>query len=261
MKRRTYQVKEVAALTGVSVRALHHYDEIGLLVPGARTDAGYRLYDDADLLRLQQILLGRELGLTLEEIRRSLDEPSFDQREALRAQRRQLEARARQTSAMIRAVDHALAALDGKGEETMDGKSLFEGFNPLAYEDEAERRWGDTKAWAESRARTARYTAEDWKRHAAEQSSIYGDASALLTAGKAPDSPQAMDVAERHRLAIDRWFYPCPPAMHVGLADLYEADARFAANIDKFGAGLTPFLAAAIRANARRAAGAPPARA
>ena len=83
---RTYQVKEVVELAGVTVRALHHYDEIGLLVPKARTAGGYRLYDDDDLLRLQQILIGRELGLSLEEIRRSLDDPSFDRRRAARSE-------------------------------------------------------------------------------------------------------------------------------------------------------------------------------
>ncbi|HVU52129.1 MAG TPA: MerR family transcriptional regulator [Polyangia bacterium] len=253
MKRRTYQVKEVAALAGVSVRALHHWDEIGLLVPRARTEAGYRLYDDEDLLRLQQILVGRELGLPLEEIRRSLDDPRFDRRAALRAQRRELETRAAHTAAMIRAVDHALAALDAEGGGTMDAEKLFEGFDHGRHEAEAERRWGGTPAFEESRRRTRRYTPDDWRRHAAEQAAVYADAAALMKAGAAPGGPPAMDVAERHRLLVDRWFYPCPPAMHAGLADLYEADPRFAASIDAAGgAGLTPFLAAAIRANARR---------
>lgn len=92
--RGTYQVKEVSRLAGVSIRTLHYYEEIGLLVPTGRTDAGYRLYTDDDLLRLQQILIGRELGLPLEEIRRSLDDPTFNRREALLAQKKQLEQRA-----------------------------------------------------------------------------------------------------------------------------------------------------------------------
>jgi DNA-binding transcriptional MerR regulator len=252
MKRRTYQVKEVAATSGVSVRALHHYDEIGLLVPRARTEAGYRLYDDEDLLRLQQILIGRELGLALEEIRRSLDDPGFDRGAVLRAQRLQLEARAQQTAGMIRAIDHALAALDEEGEKNMDTKAIFEGFDHAKHEAEAEQRWGETAAFEESRRRTKRYTPADWKCHAAEQAAIYAAAATLMNEGRPPGSPEAMDVAERHRLLIDRWFYPCSATMHVGLAGLYESDARFAANIDKAGAGLTPFLAEAIRANARR---------
>ncbi len=110
---RTYQVKDAARLAGVSIRTLHHYDSIGLLVPSARTGAGYRLYTDDDLLRLQQILIGRALGLSLEEIRRSLDDPKFDRKTALLDQKKRLRERARETEAMIRAIDVALAALDG----------------------------------------------------------------------------------------------------------------------------------------------------
>src|SRR5262245_31120003 len=102
---RRYQVKEVAELAGVTVRALHHYDEIGLLVPNGRSAAGYRLYDDDDLLRLQQILIGRELGLSLVAIGRALDDPSFDRREALLAQRAALAVRSERAAAMIRAID------------------------------------------------------------------------------------------------------------------------------------------------------------
>jgi DNA-binding transcriptional MerR regulator len=83
--RRVLRVKEVALLAGVTVRALHHYDELGLLVPGQRSRSGYRLYTEQDLLRLQQILIGRELGLPLEEIRRSLDDPRFDLKKTLRS--------------------------------------------------------------------------------------------------------------------------------------------------------------------------------
>jgi len=90
-RQRTYRVSEVAQISGISVRALHHYDEIGLLVPKARSGAGYRLYSDDDLLRLQQILIGREQGLPLEEIRRSLDDPRCDRKRALIEQRRELE--------------------------------------------------------------------------------------------------------------------------------------------------------------------------
>ncbi len=256
-QRRTYQVKEAAEIAGISVRTLHHYDEIGLLVPKQRTLAGYRLYDADDLLRLQQILIGRELGLPLEEIRRSLDDPHFDRRRALLAQRELLRQRAQQTEAMIRAINRALAVIDGQdatnGErEIVDMKEIFEGFDPAEYQEEVEQRWGHTDAYRESAKRTERYSAEDWKRYAAEQGAVYADAAAAMTAGKQPSGPEAMDIAERHRLLIDRWFYPCSSAMHEGLAALYENDPRFLANIDKHGEGLTAFLVQAIRANARR---------
>jgi MerR family transcriptional regulator, thiopeptide resistance regulator len=250
---RSYQVKEVAQIAGVSVRTLHHYDEIGLLTPRGRTDAGYRLYDDDDLLRLQQILIGRELGLPLEKIRSLLDDPGFDRKQALLAQREQLQQKVKQTDAMLRAVDAALALLDAPPEgDTMDLKQIFDGFDPSKYEAEAEQRWGDTDAYKESMKRTKSYDKEDWQRCAVEQGGVYGDAFKALQAGKSPDDPEVMDIAERHRLAIDRWFYPCSHAMQCGLADMYEQDSRFAENIDKYGVGLTPFLSAAIRANARR---------
>jgi MerR family transcriptional regulator, thiopeptide resistance regulator len=243
----------VARLAGVSVRALHHYDAIGLLVPQIRTAAGYRVYTDADLLRLQQILIGRELGLSLEEIRRSLDDPGFDRMAALRDQRERLSARVRQAEAMIRAVDAALAGFDGgRKEGEMKMEDLFQGFNPSRYDDEARRQWGTSDAFVESEKRTRRYTPDDWKTLAAEQAAIYADAYAALKAGKSHADRAVMDIAERHRMSIDRWFYPCSHSMHCGLASMYEGDDRFRQSIDKHGEGLTPFLAEAIRANAAR---------
>lgn len=247
--RRTYQVKDVSRLAHVSVRTLHYYEEIGLLVPTGRTDAGYRLYTDADLLRLQQILIGRELGLALEAIRQSLDDPGFDRRKALLAQKQQLQRRATQTVAMIAAVDAALAAL----ESTTEGgamESIFEGFDPAKYDAEAQERWGDTDAYNEAARRTKRYTKADWARHRAEQEAIHADAAALMNAGRNAADADAMAIAERHRLLIDRWFYPCSRETHRGLAALYESDQRFAAGIEAHAPGLTAFLVAAIRANA-----------
>jgi MerR family transcriptional regulator, thiopeptide resistance regulator len=257
-KGRTYQVKEVARIAGVSVRALHHYDEIGLLAPSGRTQAGYRLYSEDDLLRLQQILIGRELGLPLEEIKRSLDDPSFDRRAALEKQRKELASRAERAVAMLRAVDAALAASRNEGGETMKEMSkeeiaaLFDGFDPSRYEDEVEERWGKTDAYAEAARRTSKYTKADWERYKAESHQIMSDAAKLFGSGVAFDCDDAMAVAERHRLSMDRWFYPCAPEMHAGLADMYEADARFAESIDRYAAGLTAWWSSAIRANARR---------
>jgi DNA-binding transcriptional MerR regulator len=252
---RRYQVKDLSQAAGVSIRTLHHYDAIGLLVPSARTAAGYRVYTDDDALRLQQILIGRELGLALEEIRRMLDDPGHDRREALRRQRAELVQRQDRTARMLRAVEAAIAALPQQ-EEEMDVKEIFDGFDPARYEAEAEERWGKTDAYRESARRTRGYSAEDWKRYRDESETILREAAAAREAGGKPSDSGAMDVAERHRLLIDRWFYPCSPSMHAALADMYEADARFAASIDGHGAGLTPFLAAAIRANAQRGGGA-----
>lgn len=255
---RAYRVSQLAHIAGVSVRALHHYDELGLLKPSGRTEAGYRLYTGDDLLRLQQILIQRELGFPLEEIRRWLDDPTFDRRTALRQQREELARRAELAHTMLRSIDRALAMLDKreedveKDEKDVDLPSLFDGFDPAKYEVEVEERWGETEAFRISRARTRRYRKGDWRELKAEQSTLYAAMVAMQRAGEAPDGEAAMDVAERHRLFIDRWFYPCSHAVHAGLASLYDGDRRFAVNIDQHGAGLTPFLSAAIRANARR---------
>ena len=250
---RTYRVADVARVSGVSIRALHHYDAIGLLIPTGRTEAGYRLYTDADLLRLQQILIGRELGFPLDEIKRSLDDPRFDHRQALIDQRRRLEAKAHALGGMLHAVDAALAFVgrDLQGG-MMDMKELFGGFDPAVHEAEVRERWGDGDAYKESTRRVKAYTPDDWKRQQAEQGAIYADAADAMRRGVDPTAPAAVEIAERHRQSIDRWVYPCSRAMHAGLADMYEADERFRATIDRAAEGLTPLLVAAIRANAGR---------
>jgi DNA-binding transcriptional MerR regulator len=257
-QRRWYQIKEAAKIAGVSIRTLRHYDEIGLLVPKRRTGAGYRLYGEKELLRLQQICIGRELGLPLEEIRQALDDPRFDHRSALKAQRRMLEGRAQTTAAMIRAVDAALEMLDDETGDAMQPEQLFEGFDASSYEAEVKERWGGTDAYAQSSKRTSRYRAAEWEAINAEQTAIYSAAAAAMSAGKPANDESVVDIAERHRRWIDRWFYPCGTETHCALAEMYARDSRFAENIDKFAPGLHIFLRAAIRENAHRHdAGAP----
>lgn len=248
---RGYQVKEVARITRVTVRTLHHYDEIGLLVPSQRTEAGYRLYDDEDLRRLQQILIGRELGMSLEMVRRMLDEPGFDRRVALLEQREQLRERGERIEAMLASVDAALRSMEGV--DTVDMKELFDGFDPAEHEEEARTRWGGTDAYKESMRRTKSYKKEDWLRLKAEAKVLMDRLAEVFRAGAASGSAEAMDIAEEHRLHIDRWFYPLSRQAHVGLAGMYVADPRFKATYEKVAPGLAEYYAAAIRANAGRA--------
>lgn len=248
-------VSQVAGVAGVSVRALHHYDEIGLLRPSGRSAAGYRLYSDADLVRLQQILFYRALELPLDEIVRILNDPAFDVGAALRVQRELLAEKAVKLQALVSAVDAAIARLTNNSEEPMRDSeihSMFEGFDPKQYEAEAEQRWGDTEAFKESKRRTARYTADDWREIKAESAEIFAALAALMRSGAPADGSEAMDAAEAHRRHIDRWFYPCPRAMHRGLGRLYVDDPRFTANIDKTSPGLAEYAAAAFAANAER---------
>src|SRR5215470_9100615 len=138
-------VSEVARLANVSVRALHFYDEIGLVRPSGRSQAGYRLYSPADLQRLQQVMSFKVLGFPLEEISRLLGDPDFDVKAALELQRRLLTEKAEQTQTLIAAVDAALTALK-KGRK-MDGSNMFEAFgqfDPTLYEEEVKERWGET---------------------------------------------------------------------------------------------------------------------
>ncbi len=251
MATKTYRVKQVARLCGATVRTLHHYDAIGLLSPQGRSRSGHRLYSEADLLRLQQILVYRELDLPLEKIKGIVTDPSFDLRAALLEQRATLAARAAQTEAMIRAIDVALRAHEG--ESTMNAEELFDGFDPSKYEAEAEERWGDTEAYRESRRRTKDYSKEDWVRIKGLDDALMKKVAAAVAAGAAPSDEASMDLAEAHREHIERFYYPCSHAMHRSVAQMYTADARFQKNLDAHGEGVAAFLQAAIEANAQRA--------
>ena len=246
---KVYKVKDVAQISNVSVRTLHYYDEIDLLKPSDRTQAGYRLYDENDLLRLQQILIGRSLGLALEEIRQSLDNPAFDYAETLKRQRALLIERLSETHTMIAAIDTTLTGL-GEGAAKIDFKAIFDGFDAPAYEDEVQARWGKTDAYAESARRTKAYSDTEWSLIKTELDSIWSDAANAMRQGVAADSYVALEIVERHRKHICRWFYDLSPDMHLGLAQMWQADDRFRGNIDKFGEGLTEWLAAAIGAAA-----------
>lgn len=253
MKRHTFTVSQVAALTHLTVRALHHYDEIGLLRPSQRSAAGYRLYDESDLQRLRKVLLFRELGFSLDSVRGLLDASAARQREALLAQRAVVEQERRHAEAVLRAVDATLDSI--KEQAPMTTEKLFDGFDQFEngeYAREAEQRWGNTDAWKESRRRVKRFTDDDRLAIEAEQAAFIRDLLAARTAGHPPDSAVAAGLAERHRLHIDRRFYPCSHAMQCGLADMYEADARFRHYYDRHGEGLTDYLVSAIRANAAR---------
>ncbi len=152
------------------------------------------------------------------------------------------------------AVDRALRSLEG--EETMDEKKMFEGFEGFdhaQYQDEARERWGETDAYKESMRRAKQYSKEDWARMKEEGEAIEARLAELLQAGRAADSPEAMDAAEAHRQHMERWFYPVSHAMHLGLARRYTSDPRFQAHYDNRAPGLAAFVEAAVQANARRA--------
>ena len=253
-----HTVGEVAALAGVTVRTLHHYDRVGLLVPSGRSENGYRLYEYGDLERLRQIRLLRELRFSLEAIGQLLDAPTHGRRSALEAQRDLLRERQERTERVIRGVDRALRAMEEETE--MDRTEMFEGleeFDHEQYQDEVERRWGNTDAYKESMRRTRRYGRSDWDRIKAEGEAVVARLAGLMAGGAQAAGRAAMDLAEEHRCHIDRWFYPCSRGMHRNLAEMYTADPRFEEYFEKRAKGLAVFVRDAIRANAQRAGGAP----
>ncbi len=247
-----WSIGELARLARVSVRTLHHYDAVGLLPPSGRSEAGYRLYTAPDLERLQQILLFRELGFALAEIRRIMLDPEFDRRRALAAQRTLLAARAGRLESMLTAVDVALDA--AKRGVTMQSDELFEvfdDFDPRDYDDEVQRHWGQTDAYAESARRTAAYSKADWQAIKAESDDITADFVAALDRESAPGDPAVQAIVDRHFRHLARWFYTPTPEMYAGLGDLYVNDPRFTRNIDKAREGLAAFQRAAMRTYAQ----------
>jgi MerR family transcriptional regulator, thiopeptide resistance regulator len=249
----SFSIGQVARLAGITVRTLHHYDEIGLLTPGERTHAGYRRYTDADLVRLQHILLYRELDFPLEEIAVILDEPHTDELTHLRRQHELLTRRAQDLGKVIAAVERAMQASTLNIPLTPEERfEIFGDFRPEDHEPEVERRWGDGREYAESRRRVAGYTKADWLELKAEAAAIADDLVAAYKAGLPADGEHAMDLAERHRGHITRWFYDCSHDIHQGLGDLYVSDPRFTATYDALAPGLAGYLRHAIHANARR---------
>ncbi|WP_030679992.1 MerR family transcriptional regulator [Streptomyces sp. NRRL B-1347] len=249
----SYSVGQVAAVAKVTVRALHHYDEIGLLVPGGRSRAGHRRYSDADLDRLQQIRFYRELGFQLDEIAALLDDPGADPQEHLRRQHGLLTERITKLQEMAAAVETAMEARRMGINLTPEEKfEVFGDFDPDQYEEEVQRRWGGTEAYAESRRRTAAYTKDDWQRINTGMDALHARMADLLDAGAPAASTEAMDVAEAHRLLIHDSYYDCSHEMHACLGAMYVDDPRFTATYEAIRPGLAVYLRDAITANAAR---------
>lgn len=249
----SYSVGQVAGFAGVTVRTLHHYDEIGLLVPSERSHAGHRRYSDDDLDRLQQILFYRELGFPLDEVAALLDDPETDPREHLRRQHELLTARITKLQEMAAAVETAMEAKKMGINLTPEEKfEVFGDHDPDQYAEEVERRWGDTDAYKESQRRHASYTKDDWQRINDEFTAVHAHMGELLDRGVAADSAEAMDGAEEHRRFISRHHYECSYEIHTCLGEMYVTDERFTAFYEAIRPGLAVYMRDAILANAVR---------
>ncbi|TCW23887.1 MerR family transcriptional regulator [Dietzia cinnamea] len=244
-------VGAAAALVGVSVRTLHHWDRIGLARASGRTWSGYRVYDDDDIARLHRVLVYRELGFPLAEIGALLDDPAVDERAHLSRQRRLLVERISHLQEMVSAVDRLKEAIDVNAPLTPEDRAEIFGtdWDPN-WQDEAAERWGDTPQWEQSQQRTAKMGKEEWKRVKAETESLNADLAAAKRAGVDPGSAEAAALVERHRASISR-FYDCSRSMQVLLARMYRQDERFAQTYEALEPGLTDWIVAAVEADAR----------
>lgn len=245
-KRMNYTVKQVADTTGISVRTLHYYDEIGLLRPSSVTDAGYRLYDEDCLERLQQIMFFRELDFPLKDIIGFINRPEFNKHETLRKQRELLLLRRERLDGLIALVDKAL-----KGENDMSFKEFdmteIENIKKK-YADEVQERWGGTQAFEESQKKTAEYKKSDWERISKETDRIFSDFAAHMKANRPPSDPEVQKTVADWQSNISKNFYNCTNEILAGLGAMYVNDRRFTDNIDKYADGLASYISQAIEA-------------
>ncbi|WP_328875806.1 MerR family transcriptional regulator [Streptomyces sp. NBC_00287] len=255
----SYSVGQVSSFAGVTVRTLHHYDRAGLLSPSGRSGAGYRLYSDSDLARLQQILFYRELGFSLDEIAEILKDPQANAVVYLRSRLRQLSEEIGRLQRLTEVAEQAI-------EVQQTGVSLtpeerFEVFGEisfdLSYATEAQLKWQDSGGQRESMARAAAHSKEDWRQLMGQAAAWRGELLAAFDEGEPADGERAMDLAEEHRLHIARWFTTCPPDMHGRIADDFAADPRAFALVvppSQQRPGLAAYLCKAVHANAARRA-------
>ncbi len=247
-------VGQVAEMFGVTVRTLHHYDEIGLLTPGGRSRAGYRLYTDEDLTRLQHVVVYRRLGFPLEQISAILDgAPGTTLVDHLQRQRAAVMARLEEMTDLVTAIDRALEQqMKGVNLTRQEQQELFgEDFDD-DWAAEAQQRWGDTDPWRQSQARTTTYAKADWEQIKAEGEVSHAAFVAAMEAGLPATSTEAMDAAELARQHIATWFYDLSPEMHRNLADMYVADPRFTRTYEEVRPGMAAYVRDAIHANADR---------
>lgn len=232
------KVKEVAKLTGVSVRTLHHYDEIGLLLPDRLTEAGYRLYSDENLATLQQILFFRELGFSLKKIKQLLNHPNFDRQEAFDMQHKMLLEKRRKLDVMIETIEKTIQQEEGAYQ--MTNEERFKGFdftsNP--YEEEARRKWGNDQVDAANEV-----VKEKGEQFGEEMNRIYFKLAELRHLS--PASEQAQEAIGEWYMFLNKMGHYSMEAFR-GLGEMYVADERFTRNIDQFGDGLAAFMCEAM---------------
>lgn len=243
-----YKVKEVADMVGISVRTLHHYDQIGLLKPESVSLAGYRLYSQDNLERLQQILFFKELGFNLKEIKKILDSPNFDRNQALMAQREVLIKKRERLEKIIDTVERTINWIEGGVE--MNKEEMFEGFDMSEIEKHKEkygqevREKYDREIVEECERKTSTYTKHDWALIKVQMGQIYKNIMEAMDNGPA-DSRVQREIGRFRQLITDN-FYECSLEIFRGLGDLYVNDGRFTEYFEGYKSGLARFMREAM---------------
>ena len=232
------QIKEFAQFTGVSVRTLHYYDEIGLLRPACvDKSTGYRWYDEDSLLRMQEILFYRELDFSLKSIKEILSAPNYDKTKALETQKKLLMLKKERLEGLIAAIDGAV-----KGENIM---AAFDNSKFEQYKSEAKAKWGKTEAYQEFAEKTAGQSAEQELSAAEGLMAIFTELGAIRHA--APDSAEAQALVKKLRDYITAHYYTCTNQILRGLGQMYAAGGEMTDNINKAGGeGTAQFVQKAI---------------
>ena len=238
------QIKEFAELTGVSVRTLHYYDEIGLLKPCYVDEQnGYRFYDEGSLERMQEILFYRELDFSLKSIAEILASPHYNKQKALAEQKRLLTLKKDRLERLIAALEQA-----EKGEITMSAFDKSEDETARQqYEDEAKQRWGGTDAYKENQAKTAGYSKDKWNDVLAGMNGVFAEFAECKKCGESADSETAQRLVKKLQDYITANFYHCTDDILAGLGQMYVCDERFKNNVDSHGEGTAEFVSEAIK--------------
>ena len=233
-------VKDVSKLTGVSVRTLHYYDAIGLLTPTKVTDAGYRMYDDTALSRLQSILLFRELQFPLKEIKEFLDSPDFNQEETIAQQIKLLELQYKHIGELI----SFAREIQTKGVKTMNFE-VFDTNEIEQYKAEVKSKWGNSKAYQEYEQRVVSHSEHSDSKFVNEIMSLFTDLGAMKQLP--PTDKAVQEKIAALQAYINENFYTCSNDILKELGKMYVCDDRFKKNIDRFGGeGTAKFVRDAI---------------
>lgn len=237
---KSMRINEVAKLTGLTVRALHHYDNIGLLSPETEA-SGYRNYSREDLERLQEIMFFRELDFSLTEIKRIVDAPDFDRAKAMKNQRELLQKKFDRMKKLIGLIDKLLNGDDELSFKEFDESEIEKMKN--MYAEEAKSRWGNTEAYKVSEKKTSTYTESDWNRINGEAVGVFRAFAAISD----PASAEAQSLVARWQQLITNTYYPCTDEILSGLGEMYVLDERFTKSLDAYGEGTARMMSEAIK--------------